>query len=94
MTVFSKDVDSTTDYSVDWSTWLTASETISSLTWSVSPSENASDIELSNQSITGSLCGVHVSGGQRGYRYLLTCRIVTDAGRSDDRSLTLRITER
>lgn len=94
MTVFSKDADSTTDYSVDWGTWLTAGETIVSASWSVQPAGDASDIALTNETISGSLCGVHVSGGQQAYRYQLTCRINTDAGRSDDRSLTLRITER
>lgn len=94
MTVFAKDADATTDYSVDWANWLTAGETISSADWTVQPAVDANALTLSGENIGQSLCGVFVSGGQIGERYKLVCRVATDAGRTADRSITLRIMER
>lgn len=92
MTLYAKDPDSTVDYSFDWAAWLAGGETITSTSWTVAPSD-AGAPSLGAQTDAGPVQGIYVSGGQNGGRYRLTCHIETDAGRTGDRSLSLRIME-
>ena len=89
MSEYNKDPDAVLDYSVDWSTWL-GSDTISSSTWPVVPSGITKDSDTNDT--TGTT--VWLSGGTAGQTYLLTNRIVTAGGRTDDRSITINITEK
>lgn len=93
MAVYLKDPASSVDYSLDWSGWLSAAETINSTQWSIDPSGPSAPI-LGNETANDATRSVFVSGGTLGHRYRLTCRIQTDEGRTVDRSLTIQIAER
>ncbi len=93
MAIYLKDPASSVDYSVDWSEWLSASESIASTTWSIDPS-SASAPSLGVETTSDTTRSVFVSGGTLGERYRLNCRIQTDGGRTADRSLIIRIAER
>jgi len=92
MTFYAKDPDSTVDYSFDWAAWLTSGETITAASWTIAPSDGGAP-SLGSQTDAGTVQGIYVSGGQVGNRYRLTCHIETDAGRTGERSLSLRIME-
>jgi len=92
MTVFAKDPAATLDYSFDWSAWLAPGETITTDSWAVEPAGVGAPM-LGVETVTGATRAVLVSGGTAGHRYRLSCHIETDAGRTAERSATLRVME-
>jgi len=86
---FTKDPDAVLDYAFNWSSWLADSETISSHT--VTP---ASGLTLDSSSESDGQVTAWLSGGATGKDYEVTCNIVTNAGREDDRSITIQVRER
>ena len=80
-----KDPDAVLDYSVDWSNWL-GDDTISTVTWEV-----PTGIKKENQSNTTTVATVWLSGGTAGNTYDITCRITTAGGRTDDRTVRLKV---
>lgn len=96
MTVFLKDPDSTVDYQVDWSDYLaedSPADTISTSTWFISPSTSPG-LTSSNESKTDSTTTAFFSGGIRKTVYRATNRIVTTGGRTEDRSVVIRVGQR
>lgn len=88
---FIKDKDAVLDFAVDWSDWLGA-DTISTSTWDA---DDGITIEASPApSVASGVATVWLSGGTVGQSYRVTNHIVTAAGREDDRSIRLRVTER
>jgi hypothetical protein len=85
---FEKDPHAILDYQVDWSEWLGA-DTISTSTWTV-----PAGLTLEAETETGTTATVWLSGGTAGQSYTVTNRIVTDGGRTDDRSITIVVAER
>lgn len=83
-----KDPDATLDYSWDWSTWLDG-DTISSRSFVVDTGLTV----VSSQEVAG-VVTAFISGGTAGQLLRATCRIVTALGRTDDRSIVLKIVER
>ena len=79
-----KDPDSVIDYGADWALWLASGETIITSTW-VIPTGLVSDSETSTTTATA----VFLSGGTIGESYTVTNRIVTSAGRTEDRSMII-----
>lgn len=92
MTVFAKDAQSTTDYSLNWSSILQPSEGLSSVAWSVFPEEEQG-LTITDQGGSGALQGVIVSGGVPGHLYRLSCTVGTSTGRQIVRTLALRVLE-
>ncbi|TNE60829.1 MAG: hypothetical protein EP335_17470 [Alphaproteobacteria bacterium] len=90
MPVFAKDPASRVDYSFDWSAWLSAGESIESALWTIEPE---AALNLEDTLSAGAVEGVFVSGGTAGERCRLSCRISTDAGRTAERSLAIRVME-
>ena len=86
---FTKDPNADLDYTIDWAAWL-ATDTISTSTWSVAEG----DVTLHDAAVVGALTQVWATGGTAGTLARLTNRIVTTAGRTDDRTLTLILQER
>lgn len=84
-----KDPDAVLDWVWDWNEWLDEGETIVS-------SEFITTVGLVIDSIgnTTKTATVWLSGGTAGQVYQVTNRITTTAGRTDDRSITIRVTER
>lgn len=84
-----KDPDATLDWIFDWIDWLAEAETITSATFIVDPG-----ITIELEQSTTKTATVWLSGGTESQVYRVTCRITTSEGRTDDRSFTLRCTNR
>jgi hypothetical protein len=96
-----KDPNAVLDYKFDWkpltngsgdSDWLAAAETISSATITITPSGLTKD----SQSITDTNTSVTVwlSAGTAEVDYEVACKIVTNAGRTDERTMTIFVRNR
>ena len=89
-TTYKKDPNATLDWTFNWATWLTPiTDTITSVEWVLS-----SGLTKVSESNTTTTATVFVSGGTVDADETLTCRITTAGGRIDDRTVTLRITQR
>jgi len=85
--IFEKDPNAILDYVIDWGTWL-AGDTIITSTWTAETGITAvSDTE------TATTATVWLSGGTAGSDYNVVNRIVTALGRTDDRTLLIRVRE-
>lgn len=84
-----KDPDATLDWAWDWSNWLAPSEVITSSLFILSP--GITQVSASN---TGSSATIWLSGGSPGQPYSVTNRVTTNQGRTDDRSITIRVKDR
>jgi hypothetical protein len=85
---FAKDPDSLIDYQIDWTAWLDG-DTIATSAWMAT-----AGITIDSDTNTNTVATVWLSGGTLGERYEVTNRIVTTAGREDERSLFVRIEAR
>ena len=83
-----KDPDSVLDYKFDWSTWLGA-DTISTSSITV-----PTGITLDSDTNDTTTATAWLSGGSVGSSYTVTNRIVTAAGRTADRSITIKVLQR
>lgn len=93
MGVFYKDPGSTNlDYTVSWSTYLQASETIASSTWTSS----STSLAINTMSNTTSTATVWISGGKVGEVVRMTNAVITNStpARSDQQSVWVRVGER
>lgn len=89
---FIKDPSAVLDYSIDWAAWLEETspiDTISTSTWTVQ-----SGITQDSESETASKATVWLSGGTAGAIYEVVNRIVTAAGRTDDRTLYIQVMDK
>lgn len=84
-----KDPDATLDWIFDWNLWLGDFETITEATFIVDPG-----ITVNSANSTQKTATVWLAGGTEGQVYNVTCRVTTSEGRTDDRSFTLRCTNR
>lgn len=95
MTVFAKDPSAVLDYSLDYNdtadSYLEGGETISASTWSVAPT---GELVIDSDSNMTTTTTVTVSGGTAGNVYRLTNAVTTSAGRTEERSIILRVQER
>ena len=87
---FTKDPDAVLDYSVDWLLWL-AGDQISSSEWIL---EQGATLEKITDTSTTSRTVVWLGGGDKGVTYLVTNRIVTVGGRTDDRTISVKVEDR
>ena len=85
---FIKDPQAVLDYRWDWSAWLGA-DTIATATITV-----PTGITKDSQTNTTTAVTAWLSGGTVRTSYAVTCRIVTAAGRTDERSITIVVAER
>ena len=85
-----KDPNAVLDYTFDWTAWLDdVADTIATRQVVV-----PSGITLDSSSIAGKKVIAWLSGGTAGQTYQITCRITTAGGRTDDRSIFVKIKER
>ena len=89
MSIFKKDPDAVLDFAFDWSSWLAESETINTYTVTV-----MSGLTLYSDSQADGVVTVWLSGGTAGNWYTVACRIVTSAGRTDERTMRIRVEDR
>lgn len=86
---WTKDPDAVLDYAFDWQYWLAGGEAITSSTMIASPG-----INVDSSSNTSNRSTVWLSGGSAGQPYTITNRVTTSLGRTDDRTITIRVTNR
>lgn len=95
-----KDPNAVLDYKFDWkaltngsgdSDWLAVGETISTrvVTVDVGLTKDSDSITDANTTVT-----VWLSGGTPNVDYNVACKIVTSAGRTDERTVTIRVMQR
>ena len=84
-----KDPSAVLDYVFDWTGWLASGETIDTHTITV-------DTGLTKDSSTesGGKVTVWLSGGTAGENYKVACLITTSAGRTDERTIWIKVTNR
>lgn len=85
---YRKDPSAILDYQINWATWL-GSDTISSSTWIVTT--GITKVTSTNTTTTAT---VWLSGGTAGQTYTATNTIVTTAGRTDQRTITIVVSDK
>ena len=85
---FTKDPNAVLDYGIDWTRWL-AGDQIATSEWII-----PTGLTKMADSKTATSATVWLSGGSVGQSYTVTNRITTAAGRTEDRSFTIRVEER
>ena len=94
MTLLLKDPAAALDYAIDWGAdYLGAGDALSESSWSVDPDE-PDGIAIAGSDFGARLSSVQASGGLAGRIYRLSNRVVTQAGRTDERSIVLRVEKR
>ena len=93
MAIFLKDPAATLDYAVDWQAAYLAGQAITISEWHVTPDEPGG-ITVSVAVEAGGRSVVTLVGGRRGRAYRLTNRVIFNDGRSDERSLDVRVEDR
>jgi hypothetical protein len=92
-----KDPDAVLDYAFDWSNWLVVGDELDDAEWTVDGDDEALVVLSSGgraPSETATVAKCWLSGGTAGVDYRLTCRVTTTAGRIDDRTITIAVSER
>lgn len=83
-----KDPNAVLDYQFDWAEWLQTLETIATSTWTPPVG-----ITMNSSSNTTTTATVWLSGGTAGLYYDIINRIVTNQGRTDERTLRVLIAQ-
>ena len=91
MSAYHKDPDAVLDWQFDWSDWLADSETISTPTITITPT---GELAAGTPGINSGVVRVWLTGGTAGETYLVACKIVTSAGRTDERTIKINCFER
>ena len=86
---YTKDPSAVLDYVFDWTGWLGSGETISSRVVTVDTGLTKDSDSESSGKVT-----VWLSGGTAGINYKVACKITTSAGRTDERTLWIRVVDR
>ena len=73
---------------MNWVDWLPVGDTITASSWIV-----PAGITAASTGYTTTTTTVWLTGGKAGQRYVLTNRIVTADGRTEDRSFEVPVTE-
>lgn len=90
MASYKKDPNATLDYTFDWTPNLAAiADTIVSVIFTTT-----AGLTKTSQSHTATTATAFVSGGVVGETEKLSCRITTAGGRTDERTIDLKILER
>lgn len=93
MGFYLKDPGASIDYAVDWAAGYLAGETIAESLWSVLPDE-AGGIAVTSAISESTRTSATLAGGIAGHVYRVTNRVILSNGRSDERSLSLRVEQR
>ena len=84
-----KDPSAVLDYVFDWTGWLATSETIVNHTITADMGLVVDSSTENNGKVT-----VWLSGGTAGINYKVACKITTSAGRTDERTIWIKVVER
>ena len=84
-----KDPSAVLDYAFDWSGWLAAAETITDHTITAD-----TGITVDSSTEDAGKVTVWLSGGTAGINYKVACKITTSAGRTDERTIWIKVVDR
>ena len=87
--VIYKSPEANLDYTIDWTAWLDAGETISTSSWSAE-----TGVTLVANTHGTATTQTFIAGGTVGMDYRVTNTITTSAARTDSRSFVLRLRHR
>ena len=94
MTLLLKDPEAILDYAIDWGAqYLDQGDLLADSNWSVEPDE-PDGVAIAGSSFGDSISTVQAAGGIAGRLYRLANRVVTQSGRTDERSIVLRVEKR
>lgn len=93
MSFLLKDPDAVLDYLVDWGAEYLGSDGLLTSEWSVSPEEEGG-VAIVSTEFDGRNATVKAAGGVAGRIYRLVNQVQTESGRTDRRSVTLRVEKR
>lgn len=88
-----KDPNAILDYSEDWATWCEDAGNDTIVTHDIL-FEDASTLALVSSSVTANVVTAFISGGTAGTTERVVFRVGTSGGRTDDRSIYLKIVDR
>jgi|TARA_R110000851_G_scaffold261902_2_gene414460 hypothetical protein len=91
---FIKDPTSVLDYTFDWTSWLGASENITSSAIVITPASHANNITLDNKTATNKQVTVWLSSGRKNARYTVSCSITTSENRTETASMLFRVLDK
>ena len=83
--IFEKDPDAILDYQINWATWL-STDTIATSTWTV-----ATGITKVTDTKTTTATTIWLSGGTADTDYRLVNKITTANGRTEERSIWIKV---
>ena len=84
-----KDPSAVLDYAFDWTEWLATGETITDHTITAD-----TGITVDSSTELDGKVTVWLSGGTAGINYKVACKITTSAGRTDERTIWIKVTNR
>ena len=84
-----KDPSAVLDYVFDWTEWLATGETITDHTITAD-----TGITVDSSTEDAGKVTVWLSGGTAGINYKVACKITTSAGRTDERTIWIKVVER
>ena len=93
MSLLLKDPDAVLDYSIDWGAEYLGGDLLAESAWSATPYEPGG-VAIVGSQFDATTASVKASGGLPGRLYRLVNQVVTAAGRTDSRSIVLRVEAR
>jgi len=84
-----KDPSAVLDYAFDWTEWLATGETITDHTITAD-----TGITVDSSTEDAGKVTVWLSGGTAGINYKVACKITTSAGRTDERTIWIKVSNR
>jgi hypothetical protein len=93
VTIFVKDPGAAIDYAVDWSAGYLAGQTVAESAWTAAPAE-AGGLAVEASAMLPGKTVVTLAGGIAGHLYRITNKVRFSDGRSDERTLVVRVEER
>ncbi len=93
MAHFLKNPTASLDYTIDWNAGYLADETVSASSWTIIPAE-PDGLAVTSEIQTGLRTSAIVGGGVPGHYYQLSNTVVLSNGRTDSRSISIRVEQR
>ncbi len=93
MMLYLKDPDARIDYAIDWGPAYLDGQVIAASNWAVEPAEGGG-IAIDSASHDLQRTAVTLTGGVPGHVYRIGNRVTLSDGRSDERSLNVRVEQR
>jgi len=93
MGYYLKDPQAAVDYSVDWGAGYLDGQTVSGSVWSVAPDEEGG-VRVVAETVLPTRTAATLEGGVAGKVYRVGNQVTLSDGRTDERTLVLRVEER